>query len=396
MLQPLIVLPYLAGVLGPERLGVYAYLLSLAALASVIIDYGFGWTGQQAAARLREDPDELGSLTAQVITAKALLCLFVACLGLFALQAGLLADSTTLLCVMLSPIGGALFPVWLFLGIERPWRVTIPVVVARAFALIVTLVTVTSSTQVQLAVAIQASVPLVSAVVSVPFFLRSSIRGLRSLQFPHVLNLLRTGFAPFVSSLAINAVVILPVPIVSLAAGEAAVGYYTIADRFLTAFRALFRVLSQTLMPRVAYESTRDRLTGILLVWRCFATVPFALMLSVLTYVAGPYVVATLFGSSFLPAAQLLRSMALIPILMNLVLCTFSLYVFNFKDVKVWTTLSLSRVALFLAFVAALSGKIGAPLAVIAAITAAEAFVVSVSGALLLVDSWRLHRAHRK
>src|SRR6266550_4726200 len=150
VLQPLLVLPYAGWVLGPFYFGQYAYVLSVGWLAATIVEYGFHWTAQRAAASARHEPAVIATLFAEVAATNGLLAM----------------SKPMFLCVMLTSVGGILFPAWLFIALERAWQAAIAVVVGRSLALVCFLTMVTSSDQIELAVAIQSSIPLVAGLVS--------------------------------------------------------------------------------------------------------------------------------------------------------------------------------------------------------------------------------------
>ncbi|MGH6678038.1 MAG: oligosaccharide flippase family protein, partial [Bradyrhizobium sp.] len=182
ILQPLLVLPYAGLVLGPEQFGQFAYAMSLGQIAATLVEYGFHWTAQRTAAAARARPAALSVLLAEVTATKALLCVLVVAFGLFTAGA-LYLSKTMVLCAMLTAMGNVLFPAWLFIGTEQAWQATIGVVSARAFALAGFLALVTSPARVELAVAIQSSVPLISGIVVIPFVLRIGLTGFREVRF---------------------------------------------------------------------------------------------------------------------------------------------------------------------------------------------------------------------
>src|SRR5271166_4886783 len=106
VVQPLLILPYAGRVLGLHHFGEYAYAVSLGQVAATIVEYGFHWTAQRAAASARQEPAVIASLFAEVIAVKAILCFVVTLAGL-AIADGFLAVSKPMfLCAMLTALGG--------------------------------------------------------------------------------------------------------------------------------------------------------------------------------------------------------------------------------------------------------------------------------------------------
>src|SRR3984893_797475 len=147
VLQPLLILPYAGRVLEPLHFGQYAYAMSLGTIAATVVEYGFHWTAQRAAASARHEPAVIASLFAEVAATKAILCFVVTLAGVAAADGLLAVSKPMFLCAMLTSVGGILFPAWLFIALERAWQAAIAVVVGRSLALVCFLTMVTSPDQ---------------------------------------------------------------------------------------------------------------------------------------------------------------------------------------------------------------------------------------------------------
>ena len=132
VLQPLIILPYAGRVLGPLYFGQYAYVTSIGQLAATIVEYGFHWTGQRAAASARQDPGVIASLLADVVATKTVLCLLLTSVGLLAADNFLPVSRSMFLCAMLTSVGNFV-PAWLFIALERAWQAALAVVIAGSW-----------------------------------------------------------------------------------------------------------------------------------------------------------------------------------------------------------------------------------------------------------------------
>ena len=62
----------------------------------------------------------------------------------------------------------------------------------------------------------------------------------------------------------------LPIPLVGHFSGYIAAGEYSIAEKFVSATRPFFRVMSDTFLPRVAFQARHDPEAGLTLIWRHF------------------------------------------------------------------------------------------------------------------------------
>jgi O-antigen/teichoic acid export membrane protein len=349
VIQPLLVLPYAGRVLGAQHFGEYTYAISLGQFATTIVEYGFYWTAQRAAASERDNPRALAALLAEVTVAKVILCFVVTFIG-FAIAKGALAISRPMfLCAMLTAVGGILFPVWLLIALERASQAAIGVVAARILALGGFLLLIKSPTQVELAVALQSGIPLFSGLIALPFVARLGFSGFRSMTMARVFHQFRAGWRGFLFSFVERASMTLPVPFVAHFGDYVAAGQYAVADKFVGATRPFFRVVVETFLPRVAHHANHDRPAGIRLIRRSLATLVMGVGLSLGLFFVAPYVILLLFGQSFSGAIPIVRMMAIVPILLNANICTSTLYMFNFGHERAWLYLTLGGLLVFLA-----------------------------------------------
>jgi O-antigen/teichoic acid export membrane protein len=386
VLQPLLILPYAGRVLGPLEFGHYAYAISIGQLAASLVAFGFHWTGQRTVAAVRNEPRAIASLLAEIITAQLVLCFLVTLAGLAA-SGGILALSHEMfLYAMLTAVGGVVFPIWLFIGLERAWQAAFAVVIARVLALVAFVVLVTSPDQIALAVATQSAIPLVSGLISIPFLIPIGFGGFRRMTIVSVALQFRGGWRVFLSMLVERVALTLQVPLVQHFAGYVDAGEFAVAEKFVSATRPFVRVIWETFLPRVAYYAHHDPGAGIALIWRSLRTVVVGAALSLGLFFVAPYVIVLLFGEEFRGAVPIVRIMAMIPLLLNINIVTSNLYMFNYGHERAWAALSVAGLAVFLATSYALVSLLPDPdFAVAIGMVGREGLILVVSVTFLLV-----------
>jgi O-antigen/teichoic acid export membrane protein len=395
VLQPLLILPYAGIVLGPTGFGQYSYVLALVNLANICVDYGFTWTARRAAAPIRHDIKALRLLFAEVVAAKGILCSCVLFIALAGAEVSSSISIPTFLCITVSALGAVLFPSWLFLGLERTWQAAGVVVVARTFALVAFFLLIKSPNDAELAAGIQAAIPLMSAVISIPFMLAIGLGGFRSLMLGRVVSQLTGGWKGFVSWLSQAAVLILPIPLVEHVGGFAAVGQFSVADKLYSAVRTFFGIMQQTLMPRVAYLASHDPKAGLSLIWNSLWLLVIAVFFSIFLYFAGPYFILLIFGSEYIGAASLARAMCILPILLNIRISLTDLYMFNYGHEKAWSLLALAGLGTFLAAFFTISYWIDAAMAAAIAAVISEAAVALIAIGFVTASIIKANRVAR-
>lgn len=394
VLQPLLLLPYAARVLGAHQFGEYAYAVSIGSFAATFVDYGFHWTAQRAAAAARDEPRAIASLFAQVLLTKAALCLLVIAVGLAA-SGGVLAISRVMfLCAMLTVLGGIVFPAWLLIGLERSWQAALATVVARVAVLAAFVLMVRSPSQVELAVALQCGVTLLAGILSLPFVAGIGLAGIRSVTPSDIAAQLRQGWRGFVYAFVERASMTLPLLLVQHFGGYAAAGQFSIAEKFVSATRPFFKILSDTFLPRVAYYARHDPQVGLRLIWLSLSTLVVGASLSLCLLLVAPLLVTMVFGPSFSGAIPIIRVLAVVPLLLNVNTCTSNLYMFNYGHERAWSRMVVTSLLVFLGAAYLLLVLLpDAASAVSLALVAKEASVLVVSAGFLIAFGTRAVQA---
>lgn len=394
IVQPLIVIPYAARVLGPEQFGKFVYALSVGAIAATLVDYGFYWTGQREAAAARQDESALAKLFANIMCAKSALLLCVCIVGLCALPT-LGLDRPLFLAALTTAVGNILFPAWLFIGVEQPWRAALPATASRIVLLGAFVALVGKPDDTVIATALQGGAPLLAAALSALSVARLAGKGFRGLSALSIWGQFQGGSRAFLFAVVERIVATAPLLMVTNFQGYIAAGQYSIADKFVGATRPFFRVVSETFLPRIAYYTRHAPDDAVFLFSKVCYTLVIGAGLSVFIYFAAPYVILLLFGHAFAASIPIVRLMSVIPFLLNANLLSSTLYMFNFGHEKAWGYLvALSLLVFFASAWVALTSGIQPVFAVPLALIAKELSVLAVSGTYLFSHFFGPGSAH--
>src|SRR5690625_1939106 len=120
-LVPVVTLPYLMRVIGLELYGLIDYAIALARYFSAVINYGFGVTAVRSIALERQDKDLVSKIYSETMTAIGLLIVLagavyvpiVVAIEAFRVHLALYLFAFAFVSLQ------ALFPAWLFRGLER-------------------------------------------------------------------------------------------------------------------------------------------------------------------------------------------------------------------------------------------------------------------------------------
>ena len=131
---PLIVIPYLIGVVSLDKYGVYAFAFALIFYLQNIIQFGFELSAGRDVALMRDDKEKLKTVYNNVLTAQVylfLITLFILAILILAVpKIGKHSIIYLYFCILL--FGELLFPYWFFLGMEKMRFITIVNVISKS------------------------------------------------------------------------------------------------------------------------------------------------------------------------------------------------------------------------------------------------------------------------
>ncbi|MDD2927589.1 MAG: oligosaccharide flippase family protein, partial [Candidatus Omnitrophica bacterium] len=204
-LIPLVILPYLIRVIGPEKFGLIAFAQALIQYFMIFTDYGFSLTATKKIS-LCKDQSQASTVFSTVMTVKFILAFLSYLILLFLINAIPKFRQDWLLYVFSfgAVIGNTLFPVWLFQGAEKMKFITIINIIGGIIYTVSLFIFVKEPADYLL-------VPLLNSL----FFIITGLLGLYiafkefDLEFvfqsySNIREELKTGWEVFISTVAIN------------------------------------------------------------------------------------------------------------------------------------------------------------------------------------------------
>jgi len=320
-LLPLVTLPYLVRVLGPEKFGLIAFAQAFVQYFVVATDYGFNLSATREVAVHRGNSTRLGEIVSAVMSVKIALALAGALvLGAMVLTIPTFqAHYSLFLVVYITVVGTTLFPTWLFQGLERMRDITWMNMGARLLTTIAIFVFIHDPQDYVIAAGIQ-SLPILLAAVPAWIVLHKAHAVLwQAPRRQAIWDQIKGGWHVFLSTAAINVYTSSNTFVLGLIAGPVAVGYFSAANKIVQAVQGMLTPVTQTLYPHIsalAGKSQESALNFIRKVLKYMA--PSSFVLSCVLFVAAPHLVLLVLGAQYAESTPILQWLAFLPFIIAL------------------------------------------------------------------------------
>lgn len=318
---PVITLPYLVRVLGPEKYGLINFAAAFSAYFVIITDYGFNLSATQEISVNRNDKEKVSEIFSSVLTIKIIL--FFLSSGIFFLIVNmfeLFSNDAGLYSIMfIGVVGIVLFPLWVYQGVEQMKYILIINVAIRSVTVVSIFLLVKVENDYLLLAVIYTITQVMTGITGLFFAIRKF--DLRYL-FPskvQLLEQLKKGWNLFLSSIWINLYTTSNVFILGLFAPNSVVGYYSAADKVRIAFQGILSSMSQSVFPYVnkllaeSYQKFISFNRKLLKI-----SVIIGIIISSSLFLFAEPIVKIVLGNEYSPSVIVLRIIAWLPLIIFL------------------------------------------------------------------------------
>lgn len=339
---PLITLPYLTLVLGPDRFGLTQYAISLITYFQYFTDYGFNLSATRELAIVRNDKEKVSEIFNSVMFIKILLTVtsFIILLAIVTLIPKFSADADIYLLTFCMVIGYVLFPTWLFQGMEYMKYTSILNIIGKVIFTVLIFVFIHQSSDYLLVPVINSFGFIVVGVLGIyisltRFDIKVKIPPVESIKYH-----LKEGWHVFVSTIAINMYTTTNTFLLGLLTNNTLVGYYSIAEKIILAVNGLINPISQALYPFISRSVHDDKKTSIQFIRKITKIMAIVgVILSLGLFVFSEPIILILFGRAYHNSITVLRILSIVPLAVSLstIFGIQTMLTFNYK--KAFTTI---------------------------------------------------------
>lgn len=318
---PLLTVPYLTRTLGIDAWGEIALAQVVFLYFILLVDYGFSWSAVRQIAEERSNPVAVSKIFNATWAAQwILLCLSIPLLAIIVSVTPMMRDVWPLYAVGTAVLlGQVLFPVWLMQGLEKLREVALIQLFTRVLLLIPIFIFIHSPDDMVLTMAIQSLGGVVSGVLCLYLIFRQKVVIPSWPAWRDVRSAFRDGWGLFLSRGWISLYTNLIPLILGIVSGAAAVGIYSLANKVRSVAQSMLAPVSQAIFPRMSHLYAHDAgAAQSLLKTSLLVVVGVAGISGLGIFILADWIINILGGSEFHQAADVLRWLSMVPLIVGL------------------------------------------------------------------------------
>jgi polysaccharide transporter, PST family len=318
---PLLTLPYLVRVLGPDNYGLVAFAQSFIQFFIILVDYGFNLSATNQIAIYRDNKKRVQSIFSTVMTIKLffmIISFFILC-SLILLFPKFQNNKLVYIVTFGMVIGKVLFPIWFFQGIEKMRYITILNIIAKTIFTIGIFLLVKQRSDILF-------VPLLNSLgtILIGFISLGMIKRTFGVNFVYpswsdIKYQLKEGWHVFVSTVAISLYTVSNTFILGLFTNNTVVGYYTSAEKIINAATGIINPISQAIYPYISRLMSESREKGLIFIKKILLIVGgCTFLISLMIFVFTENIIDIALGDNYKQSIIVLKIIAFLPFIIGL------------------------------------------------------------------------------
>jgi len=254
-LLPVIIVPYLFRVIGPEKFGLIAFAQAFVQYFMILTDYGFSISATKEISLCREEHAKVSKVFSSVMTVKIILAfLSLLILGIIVYFIPKFRNDWMVYVFSFGAVvGNTIFPVWFFQGTEKMKHIAeLNIIGGICYAFFIFFF-VRQRQDYLMVPLINSSVFLITGILGQYIVFRRFRVSFKFEGYKNVRQQLKAGWDVFISIVAINAYTTTRVFTVGLLTNNYITGFYSIAEKIANLFQTFpLAAFSQALFPRLS------------------------------------------------------------------------------------------------------------------------------------------------
>jgi len=315
-LLPLVNIPYLLRVIGPEHYGLIAFSQAVMAYFVTLNDYGFNLSATRELALHRDDVVLRSELYSTVMAIKGMLCLvsFLILCTLVLFVPRFHNNGSIFFASFGIVVGTMLFPQWFFQGIEKMYWISVVNLTANVVFTAGIYLLVRTPSDFLIAAIVQASGKLVAGILGLIILFSTEKVRLTVPTIAQIRHRLEDGWHLFMSTAAATLYTSSNAVVLGFVCGMTQVGYFSAAYKIFAAGQMLVSPMCQAIYPHVCSLAAKSREAAVDFLRKAMIVIGgITFFGGLLVLVLAPLIVRIAMGPKYTASVDVLRFMALTP-----------------------------------------------------------------------------------
>lgn len=299
---PLITMPYLARVIGPEGFGKIAFASAIMVWFSTITDWGFNYTATRDVARSRENKEKVSEIFSNVLWSRMFLMLisFIILSILIIIIPKFRENSIIIYMTFLLIPGYIMFPDWFFQAIERMKYITILNLISKTFFTIAIFIFIKEKTDYIIQPLLVSLGYLVSGIIAMYYVLIKWEYKLYKPSLKAIIKTIKNSTDVFINNLMPTFYNAFSTILLGFVGGDIANGLYESGTKFTNMFQQFLGVLSRTFFPFLSRKIDKHNLYAKI-------NIGTSVLFSLILILSAPVLVKIFYTSEFSNAISVIR-----------------------------------------------------------------------------------------
>jgi PST family polysaccharide transporter len=318
---PLITIPYLVRVLGPEKFGLIAFAQAFIQYFVLLTDYGFNLSATREISINRDNKEKISEIFSSIMLIKIslmILSFLILCLLVYSID----KFRTEWLIYFLTfgiILGNVLLPVWLFQGMERMKQLALLNILPRMIFTVSIFIFIRIQSDYIYIPLINSLGFIVSGLISLWIVVRKFEIKIKIPTFVEIKHELKEGWHIFISTVSISLYTTSNTFILGIFTNNTIVGYYSAGEKIVKAVQGLMGPLSQTIYPHISKLASESREAALIFVRKIVKVVGVpAFFVSLALLIFAPQISNIILGRQFKESIPVIQILSFLPFIIGL------------------------------------------------------------------------------
>lgn len=317
---PLITIPYVSRIIGPEGFGTINYITAIISYFVLIVVFGFDLTATRKIALNSNNSSEISKIYSEITGSRIIL--FFVCICLFSIvllsNLEILRENKLLACVLfLNVLSPLLTPQYVFQGLQRLSVYSVITLLKGIISIVLVFLLISKPEDLLLYASIGVFSNFMVSAVSLIYVLKVVKVKFSTFPIAHYFRVMKESKFVFLSSIIFSLYTVANTVILGFFDNSTNIGFYTTAVSFISIVQSIINIpLSTSLYPYIGKAFAQSQNEGLDKLQRIFPVVFYlTLGIGIFIFLSAPYLVTMLYGDKFVGSIISVQILAILPLL---------------------------------------------------------------------------------